>query len=92
MIRLSNNEAKAMEFTRFRKKENITDDELLFAALKFEKAISTQSGLIFHCLVRNYNNEYANVVFGESIKDLKALGENFGHLPEVNHFFDLIEL
>lgn len=92
MIRLSNNATRAMEFTSFRKKENITDDELLLAVLKFEAAISKQNGLIFHCLVRNYDNEYANVLFGESVTDLKALSKNFGHLPEVRYFFDLIEM
>lgn len=92
MIRLSNNAARAMEFTRFKKKESITDDELLFAVLNFETAISKQSGLIFHCLVRNYDHEYANVVFGESVNDLKALVNNFEHLPEVKEFFDLIEM
>lgn len=92
MIRLSSKAAKAMEFTSFKKKETISDDELLFAVLKFEEVISKQDGFIFHCLVRNYDNEYANVLFGESIKGLKELGDNFGHLPEVTNFFKLIEM
>lgn len=91
MIRINKKAAKAMEFASFRKKENVTDDELLFAVSNFETAISNQYGLIFHCLVRNYDNEYANVLFGESVKDLKELGNNFGHLPEVQAFFGLID-
>lgn len=73
MIRLSSKPAKAMEFTSFKKKEHITDDEILFAVLKFEEVISKQNGLVFHCLVRNYDNEYANVLFAESIQNLKEL-------------------
>ncbi|MGU9937870.1 hypothetical protein ACTS9D_02390 [Empedobacter brevis] len=91
MIRKSHRSAKAMEFTHFRKKETVTDDALLFAALAFETAITAQSGLIFHCLVRNYDNEYANVLFGESLQDLKNLANTFGHLPEVTRFFELID-
>ncbi len=92
MIKISSKTAKAMEFTRFRKKESVTDDELLSAVLEFEKAIGSQNGLISHCLVRNYDNEYANVLFSESIQSLKELGDNFGHLSSVKNFFQLIEM
>lgn len=92
MIRLTNNSPKAMEFTRFRKKDNVTDDELLFADLKFETAFTKQNGVIFHCLVRNFRNEYANVLFADSLQDLKDLGEKLGSLPEVQSFFELIDL
>ncbi|WP_100075580.1 hypothetical protein [Chryseobacterium camelliae] len=92
MIRISSKEAKAMEFTRFRKKESVTDDELLYAALKFEKAIASKNGLIFHCLVRNYDNEYANVLFSETMLDLKELANHFGQHPDVQNFFELIEM
>lgn len=40
MIRFNNEPAKGMEFTSFRKKENVIDDELLFAVLKFETVLS----------------------------------------------------
>ncbi|WP_437918691.1 hypothetical protein [Sphingobacterium sp. LRF_L2] len=92
MIRISSKVAKAMEFTRFRKKADVTDDALLAAALAFEKAIASQQGLIFHSLVRNYDNEYANVLFSESIQILKDLESNFGNLPSVKEFFQLIEM
>ena len=92
MIRISSKAAKAMEFTRFRKKENISDDEILFAALEFEKTIASQNGLIFHCLVRNYDNEYANVLFSESIQSLKDLETNFGQHTAAKNFFQLIEM
>ena len=68
MIRFNNNPAKAMEFTSFKKRENVTDDELLFAVLKFETVLVQQKGIIFHCLVRNYSNDYANVLFADSIE------------------------
>lgn len=92
MIRIGSQAAKAMEFTRFRKKESISDDEILLATLEFEKAISSQNGLIFHCLVRNFENEYANVLFSESIESLKNLGPNFGKHSAVKNFFQLIEI
>lgn len=71
MIRVSNNSAKAMEFTSFSKKKNVTDDELINAVLKFETVLAKQSGVIFHCLVRNFKNEYANVLFVSDFEDLK---------------------
>lgn len=91
MIRVSNNFAKAMELTSFRKKTTVTDDELIHAALKFETVLTKQSGVIFHCLVRNFNNEYANVLFVTQMDDLNKLEENVMHLPEVQDFFRLID-
>lgn len=91
MIRFNNDPAGAMEFTSFRKKENVSGDELLFAALKFETVLRQQKGIIFHCLVRNYENEYANVLFADSTENLKNIGKTLGHLPEVTLFFDLVD-
>lgn len=91
MIRINNHSSKVMEFTRFRKKKDVSDDELLLAVLKFETTLSLQQGLVFHCLVRNYDNEYANVLFSESIQCLKDLENHIGDLPEVKNFFNLIE-
>ncbi|MEN5086183.1 hypothetical protein ABE426_06905 [Sphingobacterium faecium] len=91
MIRINNHSAKVVEFTRFRKKKDVSDDELLLAVLKFETTLSLQQGLVFHCLVRNYDNEYANVLFSESIQCLKDLENHIGDLPEVKNFFNLIE-
>lgn len=92
MIRVNNNFAKAMEFTSFKKKETVTDDELTNAVLKFEKVLSKQNGVIFHCLVRNFRNEYANVLFVENIEHLHLLGKEMGAIPEAKEFFALIEM
>ena len=78
MIRINNHSSKVMEFTRFRKKKDVLDDELLLAVLKFETTLSRQQGLVFHCLVRNYDNEYVNVLFSESIQCLKDLENHIG--------------
>ncbi len=91
MILLNTGPAKAMEFTSFRKRENITDDELLFAVLKFETVLAQQEGILFHCLVRNYKNEYANVLFADSIEALKDLSKNLAHQPEVQRFFEMVD-
>lgn len=92
MIRWNNLPAKAMEFTSFRKKQNVTDDELLFAITKFEKALSTLDGLIFHCLVRNFSDEYANVLFATEIENLKQLESNLRKNEDVANFFKLIDM
>ena len=91
MIRVSNNFAKAMEFTSFKKKENVTDDELINAVLKFETVLTKQSGVIFHCLVRNFKNEYANVLFVTELDDLKKMEENVIKFSEAQDFFKLID-
>lgn len=92
MIRVSNAFAKAMEFTSFKKKETATDDELINAVLEFETAVAKQSGTIFHCLVRNFKDEYANVLFAEEMEHLHLLSKEVGSLPEAKGFFDLIEM
>jgi hypothetical protein len=92
MIRVNNNFAKAMEFTSFKKKENATDDELINAVLKFENVLSKQSGVIFHCLVRNFKNEYANVLFVENIEHLHLLSNEVASYSEAQDFFSLIEM
>ncbi|MFD2037519.1 hypothetical protein ACFSKL_22185 [Belliella marina] len=91
MIRVSNNFAKAMEFTSFKKKETVTDDELINAVLRFETVLGKQSGVISHCLVRNFKNEYANVLFVTEFDDLKKLEKNMMQLQEAQDFFSLID-
>lgn len=92
MVRVNNNVARAMEFTSFKKKENVTDDELINVVLKFEDIISKQNGVIFHCLVRNFKNEYANVLFVEKIEHLHLLSKEIGAITEAKEFFELIEM
>jgi len=81
-----------MEFTSFKKKETVTDDELTNAVLKFETALASQPGVIFHCLVRNFKNEYANALFVENIEHLHLLGKEMALLPGAKDFFALIEM
>lgn len=80
-----------MEFTTFRKKEDVSDDELINAVLKFESALAKQDGIIFHCLVRNFKNEYANVLFAENPEHLHSLNETIFSYQEAKDFFALIE-
>ena len=92
MIRVSNNTARVMEFTSFKKKDTVTDDELLTAVLNFESTyLAKQAGVILHCLVRNSNNEYANVMFLESMETLKELEKGLKNSEEANLFFTMIE-
>jgi len=83
---------KVMEFTSFMKKENVTDDELIQAAIQFESSfLETQKGVIFHCLVRNFNNEYANVLFADNMDSLNQLVKSANKNNAAKHFFSLIE-
>lgn len=83
---------RVMEFTSFRKKETVTDDELIQAVIQFESSfLIQQKGVLFHCLVRNFNNEYANVIFTENKKDLNELEEKAINNDITKNFFSLIE-
>jgi uncharacterized protein YifE (UPF0438 family) len=92
MIRVNNNFAKAMEFTSFKKKEAVTDDELTNAVLKFETVLAQQNGVFFHCLVRNFKNEYANVLFVENVQHLHLLSKEVASSPEAKDFFAIVDM
>lgn len=91
MIRVSNAPVCAMEFTSFRKKESVSDDDLLFAVLKFERQLTQIEGIVYHTLVRNYDNEYANVLFVTSMEAIKSLTAVIGDTPETQDFFAMVE-
>ena len=92
MIRISNAAAKAMEFTSFKKQNGVSDDDLMASVIKFEEVLAKQSGVIFHCLVRNLENSYANVLFVENAEHLHQLSKEVAALPEAQHFFSLINM
>lgn len=92
MIRNSNAAVKAMEFTSFKKQEGVSDDDLMASVLKFEEILAKQPGVIFHCLVRNFENTYANVLFVENVEHLHQLSKEVAALPEAQHFFSLISM
>lgn len=93
MIRVSSLSPKAMEFTSFRKKEGVTDDELMKSVLDLEKHFLTkQEGIIFHCLVRNFDNEYANVLFTKDMESLTSLEKAVGDNLYAQAFFSLMEM
>ncbi|MEN7551892.1 hypothetical protein AAG747_28505 [Rapidithrix thailandica] len=93
MIRVNQNSPKAMEFTSFKKKENITDDELMAAVSAFESSfLHQQEGVIFHCLVRNFANEYANLLLAQDMESLKQLKKAVHENQAANNFFRLIEM
>lgn len=92
MIRISNASVGAMEFTSFKKKEHVSDDELLFAVLRFERQLIQVEGIVYHTLVRNYDNEYANVLFATSMEAIKSLTEIIGNTIETQEFFNMVEM
>lgn len=91
MIRISNAPVGAMEFTSFKKKEYVSDDELLFAVLRFERQLTQVEGIVYHTLVRNYDNEYANVLFATSMEVIKSLTEIIGNTIETREFFNMVD-
>ncbi len=92
MIKKREKNAGVMEFTSFKKKESVTDDELIQAVIQFEALfLANQDGVLFHCLVRNFNNEYANVLFVDNMDSLNKLLETANKNDSAKHFFSLIE-
>lgn len=81
-----------MEFTSFIKKKSFTDDELLNAVLKFESLFLNQKGFVFHCLVKNYKDEYANVLFTENRANLDMILKEISSTQEAKDFFNMIEM
>ncbi|GAA0195095.1 hypothetical protein GCM10009122_59070 [Fulvivirga kasyanovii] len=93
MIRVSNEHPKAMEFTSFKQKEGVTDDELIRAAMAFESEFLTkQPGVIFHCLVRNFSGDYANVLFAKTKEDISNLEKAAHYDPNAGAFFGMIDM
>ncbi|MGL4583518.1 MAG: hypothetical protein ACRCVU_11115 [Flavobacterium sp.] len=92
MIQVSNAPVCAMEFTSFKKKAEVSDDELLFAVLRFERQLAQVEGIVYHCLVRNYDNEYANVLFATSMQVIKSLETVIGNTKETQDFFNKVEM
>ncbi|AJH16762.1 hypothetical protein [Myroides profundi] len=92
MIRVSNAPVCAMEFTSFRKKTTVSDDELLFAIARFERQLLQVEGIVYHTLVRNYDNEYANVLFATSMEVIKTLEAVIGNTKETQDFFSMVDM
>jgi len=92
MIKKSQEKVEVMEFTSFKKKENVTDEELIQAVIQFETSFLTnQEGVSFHCLVRNFNNEYANVLFANNMTSIHKLLEDAKSNNSAKYFFSLID-
>ncbi|MTG96555.1 MULTISPECIES: hypothetical protein [Myroides] len=92
MIRVSNAPVCAMEFTSFRKKTTVNDDELLVAVARFERQLAQVEGIVYHTLVRNYDNEYANVLFATSMEVIKTLETVIGNTKETQDFFSMVDM
>ncbi len=93
MIRLKANQPQVMEFTTFEKSVNITNEDFITLAMKFEKEyLSTKNGIAFHCLVRNLKGEYANLLFAESMEVLKEIEKGFTENEAAVNFLENINL
>ncbi|SEB35770.1 hypothetical protein SAMN04489761_0091 [Tenacibaculum sp. MAR_2009_124] len=92
MIRPNSGKPKIMEFTSFKKREEISDEELIQSVRQFENSfLAKEEGILFHCLVRNSNNDYANVLFTENMESMKELEKAAANSEEATYFFSLVE-
>jgi hypothetical protein len=92
MLRLNQVKPTVMEFTRFTKADAITDEDLISLIMKFENDyLKNQSGLIFHCLVRNLKGEYANLLFAEDIQSIKDIENGFTSNATAKEFMKSIK-
>lgn len=92
MIKQENNSIKVMEFTKFKKAEHVTNEDLIAAAMNFESTyLSQQNGIVLHCLVRNLNGEFANVLLADSMESLKNIEAGFNNNEAVGTFMQNID-
>jgi len=87
MLRLNQVKPTVMEFTTFTKADNITDEDFISLVIKFEHDyLKNQPGLLFHCLVRNLNGEYANLLFADNIQSIKDIENGFSRSDIATEF------
>ena len=93
MIRVNQATPALMEFTTFSKANDVTDEEMIDLVMKFENDyLKKQSGLTFHCLVRNLKGEYANLLFADSIESIKNIEQGFSSNDSAEKFMAAINL
>jgi hypothetical protein len=92
MLRLNQVKPTVMEFTTFTKADNITDEDFISLVIKFEHDyLKNQPGLLFHCLVRNLNGEYANLLFADNIQSIKDIENGFSRSDIATEFMKSIK-
>ncbi len=92
MLRLNQVKPTVMEFTTFTKADDITDEDFISLVMKFESDyLKNQSGLIFHCLVRNLKSEYANLLFAEDMQSITNIGNGFSSSDTAKEFMKSIK-
>jgi len=93
MIQVNQAIPTLMEFTTFAKANDVTDEELIDLVMNFERDyLKKQSGLSFHCLVRNLKGEYANLLFADNIESIKNIEQGFSSNDSAKKFMAAINL
>jgi len=93
MIQVNQATPALMEFTTFTKTNDVTDEEMIDLVMKFEHDyLKKQSGLIFHCLVRNLKGEYANLLFADNMGSIKNIEQGFSSNDSAEKFMAAINL
>ena len=92
MLHINGKTAKAMEFTTFSKADGVKDEELINAVMQFEKEyITKQEGIIFHCLLRNLQGDYANLVFADDMASLQHISDGIMDSGVGKRFLQLVD-
>ncbi|EAQ41244.1 hypothetical protein [Polaribacter sp. MED152] len=92
MIKLNGNQPKVMEFASFEIKDASTEDELINTVLAFEeKFLKNQKGILFHCLVKNQQKTYANVLLAENEEVLINIQKSASKEQVAKDFFSVMK-
>ncbi|MBM5571131.1 hypothetical protein GM173_05990 [Deefgea chitinilytica] len=80
------------EFSTFRAKEGVSDEQLIAASLKMEQEfLKTESGFIHHTLLKGDHGAWADTVFTHSKSAAEQICQNFMSNPACLEYLQLIE-
>ncbi|AEG13025.1 hypothetical protein [Shewanella baltica] len=80
------------EFSMFRAKADVSDEQLIAACQKMEKEfLSSEEGFIRHSLLKGDSGSWADVVFTKSKEDAERICRNFMGNSACLEYLQLIE-
>jgi len=80
------------EFSMFRAKPEVSDEQLIAACQKMEKEfLRKEEGFIQHSLLKGDNDSWADVVFTKSKEDAERICKNFMGNSACLEYLQLIE-
>lgn len=80
------------EFSMFRAKSGVSDEQLIAACQKMEKEfLRSEEGFINHALLKGDNGSWADAVFTKSKEDAERICKNFMENAACLEYLQLIE-